>query len=433
VSAALTATQSNITVNPAATMALRVAGFPSSTTAGLAGSFTVTALDAYNNTTPSYGGTVRFSSSDPYPAALPGNYTFIGADNGSHTFANGATFKTAGAQSLTATDAAAATISGTQANIAISPAAATSFRFAGLPAGVTAGVALTFTVSARDPYGNLATGYRGTLHFTSTDANAVVPADYTFTTTDGGSHSFSSGLTLKKAGAQKVTATDTVNAAVTGSATITVNPAAASAFLLTGLPSTSKRGTAVTFTLRVVDAFGNTVTGYTGAVHFTSTDKHAKLPADFTFSAADAGVHTFTVTFNSRGPQTITATDKASSSLTGSESTTVAAASVDELFRDDAGSEDDLIQRFDLLQVEPIIKVLAAALPGPVDQASRLDPLSVALTPAEPWAADEEKLPAVLRCAAVVAGLWLTVPQNKTRRVTSGTGYLARRVSEELS
>ena len=77
--------------------------------------------------------------------------------------------------------------------------------------------------------------------------------------------------------------------------------------------------------------------------------------------------------------------------------------------------------------------MLAAALPGPVDKASGLDPLSVALTPAEPWEGDEDKLASVLRCAAVVGGVWLTVPQNKTRRVTSETGHLARQVSEELS
>ena len=46
---------------------------------------------------------------------------------------------------------------------------------------------------------------------------------------------------------------------------------------------------------------------------------------------------------------------------------------------------------------------------------------------------DEDKLASVLRCAAVVGGVWLTVPQNKTRRVTSETGHLARQVSEELS
>ena len=37
------------------------------------------------------------------------------------------------------------------------------------PASATAGVAFNFTVTALDALGNTATGYSGTVHFTSTD------------------------------------------------------------------------------------------------------------------------------------------------------------------------------------------------------------------------------------------------------------------------
>ena len=43
-----------------------------------------------------------------------------------------------------------------------------------------------------------------------------------------------------------------------------------------------------------VDAFGNTVTGYTGTVNVQQHRPLATLPAAYTFTAADAGVHTFT-------------------------------------------------------------------------------------------------------------------------------------------
>jgi hypothetical protein len=47
-------------------------------------------------------------------------------------------------------------------------------------------------------------------------------------------------------------------------------------------------------TVTAQDAFGNTATSYTGTVHFVSSDpRGAILPADYTFTAADAGVHTF--------------------------------------------------------------------------------------------------------------------------------------------
>src|SRR5262249_38777806 len=44
----------------------------------------------------------------------------------------------------------------------------------------------------------------------------------------------------------------------------------------------------------VLAAYGTTVTGYPGPVHFPSSDPAATFPADYTFVAGDLGVHTFT-------------------------------------------------------------------------------------------------------------------------------------------
>jgi hypothetical protein len=83
-----------------------------------------------------------------------------------------------------------------------------------------AGAAHSVTVTALDAYGNVATGYRGTVHFTSSDTKAGLPADYTFTGADAGVHVFpktvSPALTLKTAGSQWVRATDKVTATITG-------------------------------------------------------------------------------------------------------------------------------------------------------------------------------------------------------------------------
>src|SRR5262249_13155576 len=76
-----------------------------------------------------------------------------------------------------------------------------------------------------------------------------------------------------------------------------------------GLPSPATAATPGTFTVPVQDAFGNTATDYRGTVHFTSSDGQAALPADYTFTAADNGVHTFTATLKTAGTQSITATD----------------------------------------------------------------------------------------------------------------------------
>src|SRR5262249_2443285 len=79
-------------------------------------------------------------------------------------------------------------------------------------------------------------------------------------------------------------------------------------------------------TVTAYDAYGNIATGYRGTVHFTSTDSQAVLPANYTYAAADAGAHTFSVTLSTPGSQSITATDTTTSSITGSASTTVTSA-----------------------------------------------------------------------------------------------------------
>jgi hypothetical protein len=60
------------------------------------------------------------------------------------------------------------------------------------------------------------TGYTGTIHFTSTNSTATLPANYTFTAADKGVHTFT-GLVLRKQGNQKITITDTLNSSLTAS------------------------------------------------------------------------------------------------------------------------------------------------------------------------------------------------------------------------
>ena len=197
---------------------MTVAGFANPVTAGTGAYFTVTAYDQYGNIATGYAGTIQFASTDSQ-SVLPGNYTFTTNDAGVHTFS--ATLQTAGVQSITATDTSTASIAGSQSNISVHPAAANFLTVTGLANPATAGTASNFTVTAYDQYGNVATGYAGTIHFSSSDSQAVLPGNYTFTTNDAGVHTFSA--TLKTAGVQSITATDTSTATITGSASVTVN------------------------------------------------------------------------------------------------------------------------------------------------------------------------------------------------------------------
>ena len=176
----------------------------------------------------------------------------------------------------------------------------------------------SFTVTAKNADGTTNTSYRGTVHFTSSDPQAVLPADYTFTAADGGVHTFSA--TLKTAGSQSITASDTVVPSGAGTqAGITVNPAAASRFTVAGFPSPVTAGVAGSFTVTAWDAYGNRATGYTGTVRFTSSDAKAVLPGNYTFTAADAGMHTFSAMLKTAGTQSLTATDTANAAIAGTQ------------------------------------------------------------------------------------------------------------------
>ena len=85
-------------------------------------------------------------------------------------------------------------------------------------------------------------------------------------------------------------------------------------------------GAEATVTVIALDASGRPVRDYAGTVTLTSSDAAATLPAAYTFTAADRGRHTFTVTLGTTGSQTVTATDGAS--LTGAGKVSVTAAPV---------------------------------------------------------------------------------------------------------
>ena len=266
--------------------------------AGTAFNFTVTALDATNNVVTTYSGTVHFRSADAL-AILPADSKLT---NGVGNFS--ATFKSTGEQAITATDTVTVSITGTSNSISVTgPAASFSFN---VPSSVATGTAFSFTVTAIDNMGNVVVGYSGTVHFTSSDIQAVLPSDSKLT---NGNLS----ATLKSVGGQTITATDTVNASITGkSGTITVTGPATHFSVVTS--PTARAGTSFNFIVVAVDAANNTAATYSGTVHFTSTDPMAGLPAN---SALTNGTGNFSATLNTVGGQKITATDTVTATITG--------------------------------------------------------------------------------------------------------------------
>jgi hypothetical protein len=195
----------------------------------------------------------------------------------------------------------------------------TGLQVTGFASPLTAGSASSFTVTALLA-GVPNTAYTGVVHFSTTDTHAQLPADYTFTEADHGTHSFSA--TFETAGDQTVTATDTANPALTGSAPVTVNPGAASQFNLS-VASRAQVGIVLSAIVTVQDAFGNQVTGYRGTVKWSSSDGLASLPGSYTFTASDGGQHTFSLMFDTAGSETLTVKDQSKPLLMGTANVTV--------------------------------------------------------------------------------------------------------------
>ena len=97
---------------------------------------------------------------------------------------------------------------------------------------------------------------------------------------------------------------------------------------LTGLTSPRSVGQGGSLKVTVRGPDGSVATAYRGSIHFTSTDATATLPPDYTFTSGDAGVHTFGVTLNSKGTYSVTARDKTTTTITGSQTGIVVVAAV---------------------------------------------------------------------------------------------------------
>jgi N-acetylneuraminic acid mutarotase len=239
----VTSTLPTITVTTASSATQFVVDVPGSNTIVAGNPFLVTvqAADSFGNPVTNYSGSSTVTIM-PTPADPQSNIpiaTTLNANGFGFLLAN---LKTAGAYTLTAT---AGTISGSSARFTVTPSAASYFTLTS-PAAATTGSPIPVTVTAFDHYGNVATGYTGTVKFSSTDSAATLPANYTFTTgagMDNGVHVFAA--TLMTAGNWTITATDTAatNPAITGVS----SPVTTRGLVVAGTPSVTATGFNITF------------------------------------------------------------------------------------------------------------------------------------------------------------------------------------------
>jgi hypothetical protein len=198
----ITGRSAAIVVGGAATHFLLSA--PAGTPAGNPVIITVTAVDSLNNMVAGYGGTVQFVSSDGQ-ATVPPSTTLTG---GIGFFA--AALRTAGNQTISVTDQTSG-ISGTSAVITVTALTATHFSVTA-PAMALSGSMAPFTLTALDLFNNIAPTYAGSVHFTSSDNAALLPANSTLT---GGVGLFN--VAFNTLGSQVLSATDINTSSISGS------------------------------------------------------------------------------------------------------------------------------------------------------------------------------------------------------------------------
>jgi len=209
-----------VQVGPAAAASCAISGLPTTSTAGAQTGMQVAILDAFGNQATGYTGTITLSSSDA-AAQLEAPATYAPSDAGRRAFS--IQLRTAGAQTVTAADAASSI--SCQANVSVvAGTTLLSVTFPGLGAGLDAwaGTAVTSHIRAQDALGNLVSDYAGTVAFTASDAAATLPANVTFAAGDAGEKDVS--VTFASIGAQTFTATDTANSLIQGTGkTVTVH------------------------------------------------------------------------------------------------------------------------------------------------------------------------------------------------------------------
>jgi hypothetical protein len=99
--------------------------------------------------------------------------------------------------------------------------------------------------------------------------------------------------------------------------------------VLISAAATVTAGVPFAITVTIQDGYNHTVTGYTGTVHFTASNG---AMANYTFTAADMGTHTFSgLRLFQAGTLTVTGTDTMNPAVTGSTAITVTPATADHI------------------------------------------------------------------------------------------------------
>jgi hypothetical protein len=225
---------------------------------------TATAGQSYTATMSATGGSGQYVYS-VVSGTLPTGLTLSSAG----LFSGTATIAGPYAFTVQATDSTRPGATGTQAcTLTVNPGAADLLVVSG-QSSVTAGTGFPVTITAKDAWGNTASGYNGSVTFTSSDGQPVLVSPASFTLTRGVGTAI---VTLDIAHTIVLTATGAAPGSgenITGTNNnITVNPAAPSSVVLSA-QNVATAGIAFPVYVTATDTYGNSCSG---TATLTSTD-----------------------------------------------------------------------------------------------------------------------------------------------------------------
>jgi hypothetical protein len=299
----------SVTVSPGAAASLTLGAASLTPTVGVADNLTVTAKDTYGNTATTYTGShsLTFAGASngptgnaPTVSSSAGTVTNFGTMTAITFTAGVATVSgtSNGVMKLYRAEAASITVTdgtlsnGTGLTVTPAAAAAASFSMTATSTSLVAGEADSLTVTALDAYGNVATSYTGSKNLTFAGAGTVGASTPTVTNSTGVAKNFgvATAITFTAGvatvsgtsnGVMKLYKVETASVTVTAGAvtngtglSIAVSVGTAASLALAATSTTPAAGASDSLTITAEDAYGNTITTYTGSHNLTFGGPH---------------------------------------------------------------------------------------------------------------------------------------------------------------
>ena len=236
-----------------------------------------------------------------FESAPGGSYVMVGSNSASFSFVtSNATVTGSWSFILQVKDNVGASVNSSAVLVTVNSALLDQFVFSSVGTQ-TAGTTFSITITAKDAYGNTITNYTG-INTLTVSAGTISPT---------GTGAFSNGVwtgTVTVTGAGSGVTISTSGSGMTGtSGSFTVNPGVLDHFTFSTISSPQIDGYDIGVTVTAEDAYGNTVTGYTGTPSLTYSAGSISPGA---MNAFVNGVEITTVTVTPAGSGvTITATD----------------------------------------------------------------------------------------------------------------------------